>query len=674
MEGVIDGDAVALLDQLAGHSEARRTGADDRHLLAGGGIDGGQLGGAQHGVRREALQAADGDRLALDADDALDLALLLLGADAPADGAEGGALLDDAGSALGVVPDDLHEEGRDVNAHGAAVDAGGVLAHDAAGGFELGLLGGEPQAHLVEVAHPQLGRLAGHLLAGDLHLLAGLDGLEGEVLPVQVGDGLIEVLGVVHGARGGHAADLAVLGAAGVLLLGLVPVLPHAQHVEVHLVAVEVGAVEAGELDLATHAHATAAAHAGAVHHDGVEAHQGEDVVGLGQVGDGAHHGQGAHGDHLGDGLPGDDVLEGVGDQALAAQAAVVCGDDELGGGGTQLIGQEDALSAAATQDGDDPAALGVELLGSGQDGGGTVATGHQNDGAFLHELGGGAHGASHGEEAVARAQLAHGLGGGAHFLHDEVDVALPGVAAGQGEGDALALGEGGHHEELAGLAAPGHLGGLHDEGPGLGGDQLLLEDQVAVLGLGVGAVEGAALEQGQHEVLFGLDVVLDQVHQALAQQGQRAGRTDLAIVDLGEQLQVQVPHLAVVFMEALVEGLGADLLQEGEELPLLSLVVGPEDLVDPAGPLVDPLPVRGRQGLSQARQAAQGLLVGRMPVGRGQITGTDRLNGRVGHGCLQIRSAWDIWPPISLSKNLSGSGCDPCHMAQERPRCGPIG
>ena len=52
--------------------------------------------------------------------------------------------------------------------------------------------------------------------------------------------------------------------------------------VKIHQVAVKVGAVHAGKLQLAAHGQAAAAAHTGAVHHDGVHGHNGLDVVGFG--------------------------------------------------------------------------------------------------------------------------------------------------------------------------------------------------------------------------------------------------------------------------------------------------------------------------------------------------------------------------------------------------------
>ena len=57
------------------------------------------------------------------------------------------------------------------------------------------------------------------------------------------------------------------------LLRGPVPAEPGHQVVEIHLVTVEVGSVDAGELDAVADLHAAAAAHAGAVDHHRIEAH-----------------------------------------------------------------------------------------------------------------------------------------------------------------------------------------------------------------------------------------------------------------------------------------------------------------------------------------------------------------------------------------------------------------
>ena len=120
--------------------------------------------------------------------------------------------------------------------------------------------------------------------------------------------------------------------------------------------------------------------------------------MGFREVGDGAHHGQGAHGHDLGYGFASDDVLQGVRDQALPAQGAVIGGDDQFGGSRTQLIGQQHALLAAAAQDGDDAPALGMELLGRRKDGRAAITARHQHDGSFFHQFGRRSHGPGHGE------------------------------------------------------------------------------------------------------------------------------------------------------------------------------------------------------------------------------------------------------------------------------------
>ena len=119
--------------------------------------------------------------------------------------------------------------------------------------------------------------------------------------------------------------------------------------VEVHLVAVELRAVYAGEFRLAAHAQAAAAAHTRAVDHDGVHGHHGGDVVLAGELADELHHDDGADGDDpviLGTRV--DLLLQQVGDQGLFAVGAVIGADDEIGGGGFELI-LEDEFEAAST-------------------------------------------------------------------------------------------------------------------------------------------------------------------------------------------------------------------------------------------------------------------------------------------------------------------------------------
>jgi len=183
VQGFEDGDIVAHLRQLGGGGQARRTGADDGHALAGGLGEGGLLHQTTLAlpVGDEALEATDGHRVPLLGQHALDLALVFLRADAAADGGQDVGLLD-LPRRLGelALPHETDEAG-DIHGDGAALDARGPLALQAAAGLGDRLLGGIAQRNLVEVVDADLGRLLGHGLA------RGLGGLEchGPVSPVE---------------------------------------------------------------------------------------------------------------------------------------------------------------------------------------------------------------------------------------------------------------------------------------------------------------------------------------------------------------------------------------------------------------------------------------------------------------------------------------------------------
>ena len=172
---------MALAADVRRHGDAGGAGADDGDLLAGlgldGVVDGGQgLVGALP-VGHVALEAADGDALPdvfVDgADGAELLALVLLRADAAADGRQDARLADDA-EGLGVVAlGDLMDEGGDVDGDGAALHARGVLALEATAGLDPRLSLGIALGHLAHVALADVGRLHGHLLLGDGEALLG---------------------------------------------------------------------------------------------------------------------------------------------------------------------------------------------------------------------------------------------------------------------------------------------------------------------------------------------------------------------------------------------------------------------------------------------------------------------------------------------------------------------
>ena len=121
-------------------------------------------------VGDEALQTADADGLALDAAHALALALLLLRADAAADGGKHGVLADGIESAAEVLLADLLDKAGDVDVDGAALNTERLLAVEAALGLSQRHLLGEALVDGAEVA----GALGSRLLviggAGRLHI------------------------------------------------------------------------------------------------------------------------------------------------------------------------------------------------------------------------------------------------------------------------------------------------------------------------------------------------------------------------------------------------------------------------------------------------------------------------------------------------------------------------
>ena len=147
-----------------------------------------------------------------------------------------------------------------------------------------------------------------------------------------------------------HAAD-AVEVFVGERLLALESLLARVELLEIDLVAVEVRAVDAGELDVAADRHAARAAHAGAVHHDGVERHHGLDAERPGGLGAGVHHRQRTDGDHQVGFVARRHLLKRGGDEAVPAVAAVVGADDQFVGVAAEFILPEHAVLAAKAHD-----------------------------------------------------------------------------------------------------------------------------------------------------------------------------------------------------------------------------------------------------------------------------------------------------------------------------------
>ena len=251
MQGLVDGDLIAQLGQVACGGQTGRASADDGDLVAVPcGHDGGSVDVFAMPVGHKALQAADAHGLVLDAAGALALALALLGADTAADGGQGGGAGNDLIGGFKVALGHMTDELGDIDAHGAAGLAGLVLAVDAALCLVHGHLFGIAQCNFLKVLVADvgswvgMGHFLGSILKAILLCLLSLEQIAGLLA------GLC-LKGAVHGAAG-HG------------------------FVEIDEVTVKVGAVHAGKLGLAAHGQAAAAAHAGAVDHNGVH---GDDAL-----------------------------------------------------------------------------------------------------------------------------------------------------------------------------------------------------------------------------------------------------------------------------------------------------------------------------------------------------------------------------------------------------------
>ena len=443
MQRLEDRDVVALLHEVARTGEAARAGADDSDLVAVGrrhdGAGAGVVGVLHVVVGHEALQAADGDRLALYAAHALALALALLRTDAAADRGEGVGRGDDLIAALEVALLDLGDELGDADVDGAALDALGVLAGEAALCLALSHGRGVAERDLVEVLGADDGVLLRHRVLG--HALGGVGlGLGGRGL----------VLAAAHAA--GDAADVLVL----VALLIEVEVVALQQAVPVDEVGVELGAVHAGELALAADCEAAAAAHAGAVYHDGVQAGVGLQAVGAGDLGDVLHHDDRTAGEHavvLHAGL--EQGLELVGDETGLAVAAVVGAYVEVVAGGAELVLHDDDVLAAEAADHVHADAEALELLGDGVvDGAAGAAADHADALGVGVDLSGAAEGADDVGNIVAGLHEREHLRALARRLEVEGDRADLGVIVRYGERETLAELVESEDGKLAGLRA----------------------------------------------------------------------------------------------------------------------------------------------------------------------------------------------------------------------------
>ena len=275
--------------------------------------------------------------LELVAQDAAALALGLLGTD-PAGDRRQDVVLADLGRGLQVVSrDDELDEVLDLHPDRAARHALGRGALEAAQRLGRRPQDGQALVDLLEVRPPQLGRLLGHVLAGNLDPLLVRQRLGRRGGAHELWASQERTSGCFCSSRhDSRTLSRSCSGCSRNRWSDSASCLRYfrlrwIEEVEIDLVGVELGPVDAGELGPLRREHAAAAAHAGAVDHQRVEAHHGLDPVRPGRLGDGLHHPRRPDRQHEVD-LPArlDQLLELVGHEALAAVAAVVGRDQEL--------------------------------------------------------------------------------------------------------------------------------------------------------------------------------------------------------------------------------------------------------------------------------------------------------------------------------------------------------
>ncbi|MPM84927.1 hypothetical protein SDC9_132003 [bioreactor metagenome] len=163
MQRLKHGDVIALLGKIARAGEARGAGADHGHLVpVGRRLRGRVAGVVVVPVGNKALQSADAHRLALNAADAVFLALALLRADPAAHGGQGAGLGNDLIRLLKVALGNLGDKLGNMYHYRATGHTGLVLAVKAAQRFVQRHLLGISQRDLFIVLVADIGVLRGH--------------------------------------------------------------------------------------------------------------------------------------------------------------------------------------------------------------------------------------------------------------------------------------------------------------------------------------------------------------------------------------------------------------------------------------------------------------------------------------------------------------------------------
>ena len=166
-----DADVMAFLDEVAGCRKTRGTAADDGHAFTGRRSDGRKtdLAAFKFEVGDEALEIADGERLAFAAKDAPTFTLILLRADAAGHGGQSVVFSHLCGGRKELAGMDERDDLLDFDADRALNLAAGLGTFDAARGFNVGMGGGQAKVDFIEAARADDCIEFGHMGARNLH-------------------------------------------------------------------------------------------------------------------------------------------------------------------------------------------------------------------------------------------------------------------------------------------------------------------------------------------------------------------------------------------------------------------------------------------------------------------------------------------------------------------------
>lgn len=227
--------------------------------------------------------------------------------------------------------------------------------------------------------------------------------------------------------------------------------------VEIDLIAVEVGTVNASELCFSADDEAAAAAHSGSVDHYGVHGDNAGDIGGSYRLDDEFHHDEGTDGDDLIEGLAVcEHFVQGETYISLSAVGAVIGHDEETLGGVFELILEDkEILISEADYRGDLTAHI-VESLSYRESYRAADTASDDADLLETLELGSGTEGTDEVPDIFALVFIIELKSGRADDLEDDPYGACGAVVAGDGEGDTLALLIDAEDNELTGLSLCG--------------------------------------------------------------------------------------------------------------------------------------------------------------------------------------------------------------------------